>query len=330
MLDRRTVLGLGAALAPVLAAAPAGARAQGPLYADDPTEIVRLWPGAAPGGEHATATLEIVERSPDPAQYRDRFATGIAEPLMTVFRPARPSGAAVLIIPGGGYKRVVIDKEGFEAARRLNAAGVTAFVLRYRLPADGWAAGPDAPLQDAQRALRIIRADAARYGLDPARVAVLGFSAGGHLAASLAARHAQPVYAAVDARDGVSARPDLAGLMYPVITMAAPHAHPGSREYLLGATPSEERIGAWSRERSVGADTPPTFLVHAADDSAVPVENSLMMFAALRAAKIPSELHVFEEGEHGFGLRLIQGKPAAIWPDLFLAWGARHGVFKAA
>lgn len=321
MLDRRTVLGLGAALA----AGPAAAA--GPVYADDPTEIVSLWPGAAPGSEAVAVRLEITERSPDPNLYRDRFAVGVSEPLMTVFRPARPTGAAVLVIPGGGYKRVVIDKEGFETARRLAAAGVAAFVLRYRLPADGWAAGPDAPLQDAQRALRIIRADAARFDVDPKRIAVLGFSAGGHLAASLASLHAKPTYAPADARDTVSARPDFSGLMYPVITMARPHAHPGSRDFLLGPAPTEAQVEAWSRERTVAADTPPTFLVHAADDSAVPVENSLLMLAALRAAKVPAELHVFEEGEHGFGVRLIQGKPAARWPDLFLAWGRRHGVF---
>ncbi len=275
--DRRTVLSLGAATA------VAGAAEAAP--ASDPSEIVQLWPNGAPGGERVTVKLEIVERSPNVAEYRDRFATGITDPILTVFRPARPDGSALLIAPGGGYVRVVIDKEGFEAAQRLTASGVTCFVLRYRLPADGWAAGPDAPLQDAQRALRLIRAGAAGYGVDPRRIGVLGFSAGGHVAASLAELPAKPTYAAIDDADRASARPDFAALMYPVITMDAAFAHPGSRAQLLGERPSPEIALAYSRERTVGADTPPVFVVHALDDHTVPPQNSLALLAALRAQK---------------------------------------------
>ena len=314
--DRRAVLGLGAALAasPAIAATDA-----------DPTEIIRLWPGRSPGGEHATARLEIRERSPDLSLYRDRIAIGVADPLMTVFRPARPDGSAVLIIPGGGYRWVVIDKEGFEAARRLNQAGVTCFVLRYRLPGGGWAAGPDAPLQDAQRAMRLIRAGAKTWSLDPERVGLLGFSAGGHLGASLAELHGRVTYAPIDAADRESARPAFGGLMYPVVSMGR-FAHTGSREELLGRTPTQAQLDAVSREKTVTPDTPPVFLVHAMDDRSVPVENSLMLASALRAAKVPVEMHLFEEGDHGFGIRLAQGKPCAAWPELFLAWGARHGL----
>ena len=318
--DRRTVLSLGAATA-VAGTADAASAA-------DPTEVVRLWREGAPGGERVTAKLEIAERSPNVAEYRDRFATGITDPILTVFRPARPDGSALLIAPGGGYVRVVIDKEGFEAAQRFAAAGVTCFVLRYRLPADGWAAGPDAPLQDAQRALRLIRANAASYGVDPQRIGVLGFSAGGHVAASLAELHAKPVYAANDDADRVSARPDFAGLMYPVVTMDAGFAHPGSRTQLLGERPSPEIVRAYSRELTVGADTPPVFLVHALDDHTVPPQNSLALLAALRARDIPVEAHFFQEGDHGFGLRLAKGKPCATWPDLLLAWGRRGGRFR--
>jgi acetyl esterase/lipase len=313
--DRRTVLGLGAALA----AAPAAATDL------DPTEVIRLWPASPPGAEHATARLEIKERSPDLSAYRDRIAIGVADPLMTVFRPAQPNGSAVVIIPGGGYRWVVIDKEGFEAARRLNQAGVTCFVLRYRLPGGGWAAGPDAPLQDAQRAMRLIRAGAKTWGLDPARVGLLGFSAGGHLGASLAELHARATYAPVDAADALSARPAFAGLMYPVISMG-PFAHSGSREELLGKAPTAGQLDAVSREKTVTADMPPVFLVHAMDDRSVPVENSLMLASALRANKVPVEVHLFEEGDHGFGIRLAQGKPCAAWPELFLAWGRRYGL----
>jgi acetyl esterase/lipase len=322
MVDRRTVLGFGAATVAVSAAAPSSA-------ASDPTETLRLWPNGAPGRERVTAKLEIVERSPNVAEYRDRFAAEITDPLLTVFRPARPDGSALLIAPGGGYVRVVIDKEGFEAAQRFAASGATCFVLRYRLPADGWDAGPDAPLQDAQRALRLIRANAASYRVDPRRVGVLGFSAGGHVAASLAELHAKPVYAATDDADHVSARPDLAALMYPVVTMDADFAHPGSRTQLLGERPSPEIVRAYSRELTVGADTPPVFLVHALDDHTVPPQNSFALLAALRAQSIPVEAHFFQEGDHGFGLRLAKGKPCAAWPDLLLAWGRRGGWFRA-
>jgi acetyl esterase/lipase len=319
--DRRTVLGLGAALA------AGGAASDAPP--DDPIEIVRLWPRGAPGSERVTVKLQITERSPNIAEYRDRFATGVTDPILTVFRPQRPDGSALLIAPGGGYVRVAIDKEGFECARRFAEAGVTSFVLRYRLPADGWAAGPDVPLQDAQRALRLIRADAATYGIEPRRIGVLGFSAGGHVAASLAELHREQTYAPVDAADAASARPDFAGLMYPVVTMDAAFAHSGSRKQLLGETPWPDLVRANSRELTVGADTPPVFLTHALDDHTVPPQNSLALLTALRARSIPVEAHFFQEGDHGFGLRLAQGKPCAAWPDLFLAWGRRGGWFRS-
>jgi acetyl esterase/lipase len=309
-------LGLTAAAGPVMAAAP-----DNPA---DPTETIRLWPDRPPGSPAALPDYRIIDRTAA-SGFLDRVWERVAEPILTVFRPARPNGAAMLVVPGGGYVRVVIDKEGFETARRLNAAGVTAFVLRYRLPADGWARRSDVPLQDGQRAMRLIRANAARYGLDPGRVAAIGFSAGGHLTASLSTRHDAKVYESVDAADRLSARPDLVALAYPVITMAPPFAHAGSALNLLGEAPSTETVAAYSPDRRVDAGTPPTFLFHAADDTSVPVENSLAYFAALRAAKVPGELHVFEEGGHGFGIRQAQGLPAAAWPDLFLAWAAQRG-----
>jgi acetyl esterase/lipase len=313
---RALITGALAAAAPTVAAA----------VEPDPTEIVKLWPGLPPGSPPSPPKTVVFDRVAT-SGYQDRIATEIGEPLMTVFRPARPNGAAILVIPGGGYIRVTIDKEGFETARRWAAAGITAFVLRYRLPAEGWANPADTPLQDAQRALRLIRAGAATWGLDPRRIAVMGFSAGGHLGASLCTRFDAPVYAPVDAADAVSARPDLAMLAYPVMLMDGPFVHAGSAQALLGSNPSAERAAAYSPNRQVTGAVPPTFVMHAADDPSVPLDNSLAYVAALRAARVPVELHVFEEGGHGFGIRLIQGKPGAAWPDLFLAWARRHALF---
>lgn len=323
MIDRRGLLGLTAVGAAAAVAPPAMAAPQTGLAPADPTETLRLWPAGAPGGEGVTVTPIVPERSTDPA-YHDRFARYTTDPILTVMRPARPNGASLLLIPGGGYRWAVVDKEGLDCARVFAAAGVTCFVLRYRLPADGWAAGPDAPLQDAQRALRLIRVRAAADGLDPDRVAVLGASAGGHLAGMLTARP-DATYAAVDAADAVSHRPDLAILLYPVATMADPHVHAGSQTELLGPDPSPESVKAYSLEEMDWRAAPPVFLLHALDDPAVPVENSLQLLARLRRDGIATEAHLFEEGGHGFGIRLIVGKPAQVWPELALAWAARHG-----
>ncbi len=297
----------------------------GAMPAADPLETIELWPSGAPGGPVSALIETIDQRSHDPA-VPDRAIHGITRPRMAVFRPARPNGAAVLITPGGGYRWVVVDKEGYEFGRWLAARGFTAFVLFYRLPGEGWASGPDTPLQDAQRAMRLIRHRARDYAIDPARVATLGFSAGGHVCADLAARFGASVYAPVDAADALPARPMCAAPLYPVISMDAAIAHPGSRKLLLGPSPSPAEEAAHSPDRQVGADAPPHFLLHAEDDTTVPVENTLRLHAALRVRKTPVEMHLFAEGGHGFGLRLAAGKPVAAWPDLWLAWARRLGL----
>lgn len=326
-MDRRTVLGLGAAALATMAARAEVMKPDGSL-STDPSEIIPLWPGTAPGGEGLHLAARIVERSTETDSVHDRYVDSVGMPILTVFRPQRPDGSALLLAPGGGYVRTVIDKEAFESARRFNAAGITVFVLRYRLPGEGWAGRADVPLQDAQRGIRLIRTYAAHYGLDPARAGVLGFSAGGHVAASLATRYADRVYASIDAADAIDARPAFAGLMYPVITMSD-KAHTGSRDKLLGPDPSPDAIAKYSCEMRVTAATPPAFLCFARDDNAVPpLGNGFAMYEALVAAKVPSELHAFQEGGHGFGIRGAAGKPCAAWPDLFLKWGAQHGWFR--
>ncbi|MBO9713258.1 alpha/beta hydrolase [Sphingomonas sp.] len=328
-IDRRTMLGMAAGAAALSAddrlaqTAPRGALPAGQW---EPGEVIPLWPGAAPGMPAAAPPQEIVQRSPDP-NFTDRALVHVAQPRLTVFRAPEPNGAALLAMPGGAYQRVVIDKEGFEIGRWLAARGVTVFVLAYRLPGDGWAAGPDVALSDAQRAMRVIRDRARHYAIDPRRVAAMGFSAGGHLCADLLTRHDAGTYTAVDAADGFSARPLLAAPIYPVITMSAPFAHMGSRKELLGAAPSPELEAAHSPAANAAEGAPPTFLVHAEDDDVVPVENSLMMRAALRAKGVPVETHLFTSGGHGFGIRQVAGKPAEAWPELFLAWAKTQGLF---
>ncbi|GGE19965.1 alpha/beta hydrolase [Polymorphobacter glacialis] len=288
-----------------------------------PLETLDLWPKGAPGGPKSMPTEIVTERSTD-AQLTDRAVGGISRPRLVVFRPLRPNGAAMLITPGGGYKWVVVDREGYELGRWLAARGVTAFILFYRLPGDGWAAGPDVALSDAQRAIRLIRHRAADYGVDPQRVGALGFSAGGHVCADLGARFATATYKPVDAADRLSPRPLLAAPIYPVVSMSLPVAHPGSRQLLIGGDTALE--AAHSPHLNVPANAPPHFLVHAEDDNVVPVENSLLLRAALRARGIPVETHLFTHGGHGFGLNKAMGKPAAAWPDLFMAWAATMGL----
>lgn len=288
-------------------------------------EEIALWPEGAPGGQKIAATETLELPAPDETRFATRRARHITHPRLFVFRPRRPNGSALLVIPGGAYVIVATDIEGCDIAHRWTTQGVTVFVLNYRLPGDGWTAGPDAPLQDAQRALRLIRHNAARLGIDAERVGVMGFSAGGHLAGSLATRFAARVYEPVDVADRLSCRPDLACLVYPVVTMRTP---PDTywRRQLLGASADDALAARYSLEVDPPRDTPPTLLLHAADDPLVAPGNSIDFFTALRRVGVGAELHVFEEGGHGFGLRLEPGKPASGWPALLDKFAARHQV----
>lgn len=296
-----------------------------PGGSEQPAETIDLWPGGAPGMPRRPLQETVIERSSD-ARSMDRFISGISRPRMAVFRPHTPNGAAVLITPGGGYQRVVIDKEGYELAAWLAERGFTAFVLFYRLPGDGWAAGPNVALSDAQRAMRVIRNQAGGHGVDPERIAAIGFSAGGHVCADLATRFAAGTYDPVDSADELTARPRAVALVYPVISMTLPIAHAGSRALLIGKDASPELERAHSPQHNVPADAPPCFLVHAEDDPSVAVENTLEFRAALRARGVPVETHLFAEGGHGFGLRQVIDKPAGIWPDLFVNWSRSTGL----
>jgi acetyl esterase/lipase len=246
---------------------------------------------------------------------------------MAVFRPARPNGGAVLIVPGGGYRWVVVDKEGYELARWFAARGVTAFVLFYRLPAEGWQSGPDTPLADAQRAMRLIRSRSTELEIDSKRVTAIGFSAGGHVCASLLTHFSASVYRPVDAIDRFSARPDAAAPIYPVISMSAPSAHAGSRAELIGEHAPQALEQKYNPALHVPRDAPPTFLLHAEDDPSVPVANTLMLRNALVAAKVPVETHLYPDGGHGFGLRLARGHSVEGWQDVLWAWGCKCRVF---
>ena len=313
-LNRRQIIlaGTVAALSPAASAKPGGAPEPAP------ESEIELWPGGAPGANSVTVREEIIERLPD-GPLRDRFAQHVTRPLLTCFPPKVAfNGITLLIVPGGGYVRVVIDKEGVEAAEWFTERGFAAAVLRYRMPADGWTNGADAPVHDAMRALRLLRARHAKDGIAP-RVGVIGFSAGGHLCARLVTEP-KLAYGRRDAADDLSARPDFAVLMYPVIATTGAHAHPGSAKQLLssGVTPAE--LERYSPHLNVQSQAPPTMLVHAADDTTVPVENSLLMYDALRKARVRSELHVFDNGGHGFGLRSVAGKDVAAWPTLVQNW----------
>lgn len=318
--DRRLLLAgmAGMAAAGSLAAAPA------PAVGDE----IPLWPKTPPGAPKRLPTRKVEQRSSDPS-FNDRWITGVGVPSLSVRRPARPNGTAVMLVPGGGYGFLAWDNEGEEQARWLNALGVTCFILCYRLPGEGWADRATVPLADAQRGLRLIRARATTYGVDAKRVAVLGFSAGGHLAGSLATRPAEQVYAPVDAADRLSARPDLAGLIYPVVSLSAPFTHAGSRDNLFGPGADPAAVRSASVETRVSGDTPPIFLTHASDDGLVLIENSLALYTAMLASKRPAELHAFDKGGHGFGARLPKTVPASQWPTLFAAYARSQGVLPA-
>jgi acetyl esterase/lipase len=223
-------------------------------------------------------------------------------PTLTVFLPKeiKPNQTAVIILPGGGYSHLAIAKEGTKVAEWFTSMGIVAFVLKYRLPSDlimkDKAIGP---LQDAQESVRYVRQNAAKWNIDVTKIGIMGFSAGGHLASTLATHYEEKVY---ETASKVSARPDFSLLIYPVISMQNEITHKGSQTNLLGTTPSSALIDSFSNEKRVTAQTPPAFLVHATDDEVVLPENSINYYLALKKNKVTAELHLYEKGGHGFGL----------------------------
>ncbi len=302
-------------LACLLAIVPCGGS-----HAADIPPVVRLWPGAAPGSEKVAIEEKITERSTDAARH-DRIYTQILEPALQAHVPAHPNGVAVIVAPGGAYERVVIDKEGADTSAWLNSLGITAFVLKYRLPDEGHAEGRLVPLQDAQRAVRVVRSRAADWGLDPARIGFLGYSAGGHVATLAAFFPDREVYPAVDDADAIAARPDFSIFCYAV---AGPF---GSRRADPGAPQRERLLEEFQVRPGAGSGYPPAFIFHADDDGSVDPEHALRLYTALRQAGTPAELHVFRRGGHGFGIRGAQG-PIARWPELCEAWMRDSGILR--
>jgi acetyl esterase/lipase len=264
------------------------------------TTIV-LWPDGAPGA---------VGKLPEDI------------PAITAY-PApkdKATGAAVVVFPGGGYSHLSEIKEGSDVAVMFNKLGITAFVLKYRL---GMRYHQPAPLLDGARAVRTVRSRAKEWNIDPVKIGILGFSAGGHLAATLATHFDAGKADAADFIDRVSSRPDLVMLIYPVITMGE-FTHAGSKKNLLGENPSAELVKLYSNELQVAKDTPPTFLVHTTTDPAVPVENSMLFAEALRKAKVPFEMHIYEQGPHGFGMAPADPYLNS-WVDRCADWLRVHG-----
>jgi acetyl esterase/lipase len=288
-------------------------------------DVINLWPGVAPGSETSTAVQTITERSKIP-YWPDRAITGITVPTLTAFVPDHPNGVVVIAAPGGAYARIAIDKESSEMARWLNPQGVTVFLLQYRLPAEGHKNGADVPLEDAQRAMRIVRSHAKEWGLNPARIGFLGASAGGHMGASLGSEFDKKVYTPVDDADKASARPDFLMLLYPVVSMDDRITHMESRTNLIGKNPTAEQIKAYSPNLHVTKNNPPTFITLADNDSAVSPENGLSYYLALHQAGVQAELHIFREGDHGFGIRDTRQLPVSNWPRLAVEWMKAIGV----
>ncbi|WP_461116448.1 alpha/beta hydrolase [Spirosoma jeollabukense] len=239
---------------------------------------------------------------------------GITKPTLVYVKPAagKASGAAVIIIPGGGYGVVVYQGEGINIAKAMSEKGIAAFILKYRLPSDDIMLDKKiGPLQDAQQAIKLVRDNAQKWGIDVNKVGIMGFSAGGHLA-STAATHFEKAY--IDNAGNTNLRPDFQVLIYPVISMQDSLTHGGSRDNLLGKNPSRQDVDLFSNELQVRTNTPPTYLTHAADDKLVDVDNSVVFFEKLRHQKVPVEMHIYPKGDHGFIFR----HPG--WMDPLFAW----------
>jgi acetyl esterase/lipase len=246
----------------------------------------------------------------------------VQKPDIAVFLPSRrhATGQAVVVCPGGGYRALAYDWEGNDIARWLNSHGIAAFVLKYRLPGSKSNIIPHkSPLMDAQRALRLVRYHAESWKLDPGKIGIMGFSAGGHLASTLSTHFDAGDPASEDPVDRMSCRPDFSILIYPVISFNDGFTHAGSKRSLLGEDPDEEMVRYFSNELQVTAETPPAILIHSGDDAGVPVENSIVYYKALNDHQVPAELHIYPFGGHGYSLGIGRGH-LSTWPDRVIAW----------
>ncbi|MBK7132033.1 MAG: alpha/beta hydrolase [Bacteroidales bacterium] len=282
--------------------------------------VLKVWPMGVPGSLKSDIwTEKVTEANGSPSRYEK-----VTDPTLTVFLPTaeKATGTAVLICPGGGYGVLAFDHEGFAIARWLNENGIAAYILKYRLPSDQIMKDKSVgPLQDAQEAIRIIRRNREHYKINPNKIGVIGFSAGGHLASTLSTHYAEKVY---ETTDTVSARPDFSLLIYPVITFDASFTHAGSRKNLIGDNPSQAAIDHFSNELQINAKTPPAFLVHSSDDKTVPVKNSLAYYENLVKNNVIAEMHIFQKGGHGYGMSVGRGTQAS-WPELCIKWLNTNG-----
>jgi len=285
------------------------------------TLTLKLWPDGIPGSKTDASYVEKITTTDGRITRCEKVVT----PDLTIFLPApeKANGAAVLICPGGGYGVLAFDHEGNAIAKWLNDNGIAGIILKYRLPSDQIMIDKSiGPLQDAQEAIRIIRRNAVSWKINPDKIGVIGFSAGGHLASTLSTHYAEKVY---DVKDNTSARPDFSLLIYPVVSFDTAITHRGSRNNLIGLKPGEEQVRRFSNELQITASTPPAFLVHSADDKAVPVMNSIGYFKGLQKNNIPAELHIFQKGGHGYGLSPNGGTESS-WPDLCIKWLKAMGL----
>lgn len=282
-------------------------------FLNSQNETITLWPNGVPNSKSNPEYQEIEELK----EGQLTRVSKVSIPTLSVFLPGETTsnGTAIVICPGGGYSHLAMDKEGFKVAQWLNTLGVTAFVLKYRLPSDLIMENKTiGPLQDVQEAIRIVRRNANKWKIDPEKVGIMGFSAGGHLASTLSTHYKDKVYN----HDSISAKPDFSILMYPVISMDEKITHKGSRISLLGEAPSEELVEFYSNEKQIDSLTPPTFLVHSSDDTVVPLENSLNYYLALKKNSVAAEAHFYEKGGHGFGLGVNETSPN--WTEQFEHW----------
>lgn len=292
----------------------------GAMFAADPQPFP-LWPGEPPANASQEQSIKRKHEN------REIIWTNqVTWPTLTVYSPTdKNTGAAVIICPGGGYGGLAYDMEGTEVAQRFAAHGVTGIVLKYRMPRPAESQGQVPwPIQDGQRAIQTIRTRAAEWKIDPARIGILGFSAGGHLAATVSTHVVAADAAASDPVLKVGSRPDFSVLIYPVITFDPQVGHSGSAKNLLGKDADPQLVTLYSNDLQVNAQTPPAFLVHAADDG-VKIANSERYAAALTTAGVPHEFFRMEKGGHGFGMGIKGGEPAT-WPDRCLAWMGKQGL----